>query len=226
MRRKNRELPQGRKHNPRQHRKKKTCVKKDCRNSETPIEGSEGSSSEWNEDREENDSKNKEEGDVLEIEDTGDEVEEVLVSSEEDRLKRITRSAKKSRNISYKITSDDEDEIGMTRQGSVRKGKEDKNKKARKKNPNEETGHMDLTSNDGDSESGIADRTGGRGKGLTYKLSNKVDNRRYKIDYGLWTAGELKLFAVKLMEDINIARMKCSKLQGVIDGILKDRIQG
>lgn len=29
---------------------------------------------------------------------------------------------------------------------------------------------------------------------------------------------------MKLMDDVDTARMKCSKLQGVIDGIFKDRI--
>lgn len=87
---------------------------------------------------------------------------------------------------------------------------------------------MDLTKEDEDSEQGTIERADGRGKGLTYKLPNKVaqENRRNKVDYGLWAAQELKAFAIKLTDDIDTARMKCSKLQGVIDGVLKDRTMG
>lgn len=68
----------------------------------------------------------------------------------------------------------------------------------------------------------------GREKGLAYKLPNKIsqENRRNKVDYRLWTVQDLKVFAIKLVEDVDIARVKCSKLQGVIDGIFKDRIIG
>jgi len=84
---------------------------------------------------------------------------------------------------------------------------------------------MDLTKEDEDSEQGTIEMADGRGKGLAYKLPNKVaqENRRNKVDYGLWAAQELKAFAIKLTDDIDTARMKCSKLQGVIDGVLKDR---
>lgn len=87
---------------------------------------------------------------------------------------------------------------------------------------------MDLTKEDEDSEQGTIERADGRGKGLAYKLPNKVaqENRRNKVDYGLWAAQELKAFAIKLTDDIDTARMKCSKLQGVIDGVLKDRTMG
>jgi len=87
---------------------------------------------------------------------------------------------------------------------------------------------LDLTKEDEDSGQGNIERTDGRGKGLIYKLFNKIaqENRRNKMDYGLWTAQELKAYAEKMTDDIDTARMKCSKLQGVIDGVLKDRTMG
>jgi len=87
---------------------------------------------------------------------------------------------------------------------------------------------LDLTKEDEDNGQGNIERTDGRGKGLIYKLPNKIaqDNRRNKVDYGLWTVQELKSLAAKMTDDIDTARMKCSKLQGVIDGVLKDRTMG
>lgn len=145
--------------------------------------------------------------------------------------KRVTRLSGKRRSVVYRISSDEEEgatsaaSASTSQQGRTKKNKGGKSRNGKRKCSAGEETCMDVTKEDEDSEQGNIEKMDGRGKGLVYKLPNKItqENRRNKVDYGLWTAQELKAFATKLTEDIDTARMKCNKLQGVIDGILKDR---
>lgn len=79
-----------------------------------------------------------------------------------------------------------------------------------------------------ESESGKTGRKYERGKGLMYKLPNKVaqKNRENNVDNNGMSASELRSLASDFADDIDIARMKCGNLHGVIDCVFKNRTIG
>lgn len=156
------------------------------------------------------------------------------MEAEDGGSERITRRSGRGVRTVYRISSEKEEamsttSIGSLHQGQARRSTGGKDKgKMRKHSSTGDEVFLDLTEKDEDTVQGNPEKAEGRGKGLNYKLPNKIaqDNRRNKIDYGLWTAQELKNYAGKMLENIDTARMKCSKLQGVIDGIFKNRTLG
>jgi len=136
--------------------------------------------------------------------------------------------------VVYRISSDEEEyttsmaSAGTSYRGQTKKSRKTKDINEKRKHSMGEETCLDLTKEDEDNGQGNIERTDGRGKGLIYKLPNIIaqENRQNKVDYGLWTAQELKAYAEKMIDNIDTTRMKCSKLQGVIDGVLKDRTMG
>jgi len=176
-------------------RKRKTRPKKVCRNTEALIDFSEDSSPAESaydlEDKENGEGGQDEDTDVMEVDEKSEEVIKNLERKDKGS-KRVTRLSGKRRSVVYRISSDEEEyatstaSAGTSYQGQTKKSKKAKDKSEKKKRSTGEETCLDLTKEDEDSGQGNIERTDGRGKGLIYKLPNKIaqENRRNKMDYG------------------------------------------
>ncbi|XP_019883893.2 uncharacterized protein LOC109610185 [Camponotus floridanus] len=209
-------------------RKRKIRTKKICRNTEqatNPLLDS--SFTESLDEFEESGGKNEE---------TPEEKDDNMESTTKPR--RITRLSGKTedRERIQVISSDEEDSMAVISSASSIKETRGRKNKEYNKNKNKtrnittrkdslgEEGSLDLTNEDRINETGNIDKPHERGKGLTYKLPNKIsqNNRQNKVDYGLWTTHEDRITGLKDVVECLVDKIEA---QGDIKQLQKERLE-